>query len=233
MSKPKSNLIPMNKHHEPAREQLARFQGKTANQNNMYRSLHQNVLTLGLGSAGTGKTYTACHFAAEQLQKRSVRKIILTRPIVGLGRTNGALPGTMEEKLEPWYAPTINAFKSIVSAGWYDTQKKHGNIELVGLEYVRGQSYDDTIIIVDEAQNLTRDEIKAMSTRVGVNSKIIFIGDTRQSDLKGNGCPIYDYAMLVARCNVSNIGFVTFGHEDIVRSDFVKELVIAFEKNGW
>lgn len=198
------------------------------------KALHNDTITFALGSAGVGKTAIGVMYAAQQLLRSNDTNVVLTRPIVGLGKGLGFLPGTAEEKFEPWLAPMLGEFKDALGANAYECKLKNQQIRYQMLEVVRGNSYDDTIILVDEAQNLSLDELKALSTRVGVNSQIVFMGDTAQYDAKAVSgmSPIEYFCDVLQRHNVRDTSLVRFTRDDIVRSDIVRDLVVAFEEEG-
>ena len=188
-----------------------------------YRS-HQ--ITISLGAAGVGKTYLGVNAAINDLANTKVyKKLILTRSNIPTGRTLGSFPGTVEEKLAPWLAPMLSEIKNRVGTNTYDCWLRSGKIELQPLETIRGRSYDNAIILVDEAQNLTPEEIKAISTRVGANAKLVLMGDIAQRDIQNSG--LIFLLETVARHNV-DIPLIIFEIEDIVRSDIVADLVKAF-----
>lgn len=204
---------------------------KTQLQDNFLRSLRDPTLQLviGVGPAGTGKTYCAASSAASQFLAGRYKRIIVTRPNVSTGRSLGFFPGTPEEKLAIWLAPVLNVLKLHLSNGRYQYNLGKGNILMQPLEVIRGASFEDSIILVDESQNLTREEIKALSTRVGEGSKLVFLGDPNQKDLKDSG--LVWFLDLCERYQV-NHGSTHFTSEDIVRSGLTKQLVQAFEQES-
>lgn len=199
------------------------------------RNLEEDVLCIGIGSAGTGKTALACFHAMNQLYRGQAEKIILTRPSVALDDAESPfLPGTEEEKILPWLRPAISALEKVSSKGAVECQMKLGNIETRALDYIRGCSFDYTIVIVDEAQQLTMGQLKALTTRIGVGSQIILCGDTKQvdRDFGDNQVPLERLVQMTKNYGVQDVSVVRFGWDDIVRSGFCKDMVMMFEKQG-
>lgn len=192
-----------------------------------------NTLVVAKGSAGTGKTLLACWHAAKRLKFGDIKKVVLIRAYQPLaGRSIGFLPGELEDKLKPYYQQMLDYFEDFLDKGAVDIHVKNKTIEICSLETIRGRSWDNTIIIVDESQSLVIPEIQALVTRVGNNSQIIFCGDDSgvQTDVKNgmNGLSYLD--KLVNKYNISDTAFITFTREEIVRSGLTKEFVIAFEE---
>lgn len=188
--------------------------------------LKQYDCVIANGPAGTGKTFLACAYAIQELVEKRTDKIVLTRPIVGTGKTVGFLPGSLRKKMGPWTRPLIDAFKRSLPADKFESYVPN-KIEILSLEHVRGLTFDDAIIILDEAQNSTIVEMKALLTRVGTRTKILICGDTLQSDLRGdNGL---DYCLEIVRLGLVKAAcFHEFNYEDVVRSDLCKEWIKAF-----
>lgn len=192
-----------------------------------------NTIVVASGSAGTGKTYLACWHAAKKLLFKDVRKIVLIRAYQPLaGRSIGYLPGELEDKLKPYYQQMIDYFEDFLSKNDTEIHLKNKTIEICSLETIRGRSWENTIIIVDESQSLVVPEIQALVTRVGENSQIIFCGDDSgvQTDVK-NGMDGLTYLQkIVDRYSISDSAFIRFTRDDIVRSGLTKEFVVAFEE---
>jgi len=201
------------------------IQPKTENQSVFLDAISNSVIVIATGPAGTGKTYIGANAAANLLSKGLVKTIALTRPNISTGRSLGFFPGTVDEKLEPWLAPMISVLKERFGSGEYDSKLHAGTIKLYPLETIRGSSFNDTAILVDEAQNLNYEEIKALSTRLGENSKMIFMGDLAQRDTKEPG--LVEFEKIIKKFNLP-IPIVKFTVDDIVRSDLVGQLVRAF-----
>lgn len=183
------------------------------------------------GSAGTGKTYLAMYFALAALKEYEANNIIVIRSTVA-SREQGFLPGTIEEKQAPFEAPYKDIAADLLHRGdGYEVLKKAGKLKFMSSSYLRGLTFDNSIIIVDEFQNMTIEEINTIMTRVGDNTRIIICGDTRQDDLhfKRNDTSGFAIAMRVFE-KMEKIGVVTFNHADIVRSQFVKSWIVNYEK---
>jgi phosphate starvation-inducible PhoH-like protein len=188
------------------------------------RAIHENDIIFGIGSAGTGKTYIAATYAAGELFHRRIRKIILTRPNVETGRGLGFLPGTLEEKYAPYLEPFNEIFTRSLGRGFYEYALNKKDIEPKPLGFMRGTTFDDCIVLLDEAQNATRDEMKMILSRVGKNCKIIVSGDQDQSDIDNSG--LEDAAKRLER--IDGIEVVRFMDSDIVRSKLCKDIIMAY-----
>lgn len=189
-------------------------------------AIKSNDIIFGIGSAGTGKTFIAASYAAEQLFYKRVDKIILTRPNIETGRGLGFLPGTLEEKYAPYLLPFDAIFSRALGRGFYEYALKSKTIEPTPLGFLRGTTFDDCIVLVDEAQNCTREEMKMLLSRIGRNCKMIFSGDTEQSDIPNSG--------LDDACdrleNIKGVEVIEFLDEDIVRSEMCKQIIMAYRK---
>lgn len=189
-------------------------------------AIRDNDIIFGIGSAGTGKTYVAASYAAGQLFSRKVEKVILTRPNIETGRGLGFLPGTLEEKYEPYLDPFDAVFSKSLGKGFYEYALKSKTIEPRPLGFMRGATFDNAIVLVDEAQNCTVTEMKMLLSRIGKNTKIILSGDTEQADIEDSGL---DDA--VSRLEgIKGIEVVRFLDSDIVRSRMCKEIIMAYRK---
>lgn len=208
------------------------IQPKTRNQELFLKSMRENIITIGSGSAGVGKSFLACYYAASELLSGNIQKIVITRPYVAVsGRTTGFKPNTDLEKLRAFVLPMIGYLSEVLGKGMVEEQLQLADkIELAPLESIRGRSFDNCILIVDECSNTTIGEIQAISTRLGENCRCVMIGDCAQSDTKHNG--LEWFTNLVQKHYIQDIGVVRFNHDDIVRSGMVKQLVIAFEREG-
>ena len=191
------------------------------------RSCDQVVV---FGPSGCGKTYVAATYAANAYNMKDIHRIVITRPHVAVGKDIGYLPGTLEEKCAPWALPVVDVLERHLGKGVVETAFKNGNIETVPLALIRGRSFDNTLVIVDEAQNLTVDELKALVTRVGMGSKLVINGDIQQSDLKG-GEGLSKIIHLVKKYQLP-IPIIEFGVDDIIRSDITKTWVKTFMQEG-
>lgn len=189
-------------------------------------AIKQNDIVFGLGSAGTGKTFIAASYAAGELFHRRIRKIILTRPNVETGRGMGFLPGELEEKYAPYLMPFDDIFYKTLGAGFYEYSLKSKDIEPRPLGFMRGTTFEDCIVLADEMQNATKEEMKMMLSRIGKNCKMIFSGDVDQTDIKNSG--LSDAMKRLS--NIRGVASVTFLESDIVRSRMCKEIILAYNK---
>lgn len=190
------------------------------------RAINENQIIFGVGSAGTGKTYIAATYAASELFHRRIQKIILTRPNVETGRGLGFLPGTLEEKYAPYLEPFDNVFSRSLGKGFYEYALKNKNIEPKPLGFMRGATFDNCIVLLDEAQNATRDEMKMLLSRIGRNCKMIISGDIDQADIPDSG--LSDAINRLQ--NIPGIDIVRFLDDDIVRSKLCKEIILAYKR---
>jgi phosphate starvation-inducible PhoH-like protein len=187
-------------------------------------AIRYNEIIFGIGSAGTGKTFVAASYAAGELFHRRIQKIILTRPNVETGRGLGFLPGELEEKYAPYLDPFDQVFKRTLGAGFYEYALKSKTIEPKPLGFMRGASFENSIILVDEVQNMTKTEFKMLLSRIGKNCKVILSGDPEQADISDSG--LQD---AVDRLDgISGIEVVRFLDEDIVRSKMCKAVIMAY-----
>lgn len=202
------------------------IQPKNKKQQRLMDAIRSNPITVTIGCAGTGKTYCSAMTAAQLFLSGQYSKIVLTRANVPTGRSLGHFPGTVQEKMAPWLAPLTNVLRKAFGEGHYEYLAAKSAVEIQPLETIRGQSYEDCIILVDEAQNLNFEEIKAITTRLGEGSKLVLMGDPAQSDVQ-DGRSLLKFANL---CNKNSIGIpvIEFGVDDIVRSDIVAQLVRLF-----
>lgn len=190
------------------------------------QAIKTNSIVFGIGSAGTGKTYIAAQYAASELFHRRISKIVLTRPNVETGRSMGFLPGTLEEKYIPYLAPFESVFIKALGKGFYEYALKSKDIEPVPLGFMRGSTFEDCIVLVDEAQQCTREELKMLLSRIGRNCKMIISGDTEQADIQDSG--LEDATTRLQ--GIQGIEVVKFLDEDIVRSKMCKQIIMAYRK---
>lgn len=181
-------------------------------------------IVFGVGSAGTGKTYVAANYAAGQLFHRNIEKIILTRPNIETGASLGFLPGTLDEKYLPYLDPFESVFKKSLGGGFYDYCLKNKSIEPRPLGFMRGATFENCIVLIDECQNMTKTEFKMILSRIGRNCKMIFSGDPSQADIKNSGL---DDAMDRLE-GIDRIEIVEFLDSDIVRSKLCKQIILAY-----
>jgi len=203
---------------------------KTTNQGKLINAIKMSKQVLILGPAGTGKTYVTATCAADLYTLKEIDKIVITRPHVAVGKDIGYLPGTLEEKAQPWALPVLDVLVKHLGKGAVDTALKSGNIEVATLALMRGRSFENAFIIVDEAQNIEIPEIKMLLTRVGEGSTIVLNGDIQQSDLKGTSG--LAKVIHLAKKHLLDVPVVEFGIDDIVRSGICAEWVKVFMKEG-
>ncbi len=203
---------------------------RSANQQLLAKSFEENDLTFAIGPAGSGKTFVAIALAVKALKSKQVRKIILSRPAVEAGEKLGFLPGEMKDKLDPYLQPLYDALQEMIPPAKLREYMEHNVIQIAPLAFMRGRTLNDAVIILDEAQNTTRHQIKMFLTRLGLNAKMIVTGDVTQIDLPPQAASGLVHAMQVLR-KVQGIGKVEFEKKDIVRHKLVQRIVEAYEKN--
>lgn len=189
-------------------------------------AIERSSVVFGIGSAGTGKTYVAASYAAEKLYYREVDQIIVTRPNVEATRSMGYLPGTLDEKYAPYLEPFDGVFIKAFGKTHYENLKKNQRIAPKPLGYLRGATFDNAIVLVDECQNMTEKEFKLLLTRVGENTKVIFSGDSRQVDIPDSGL----MATIERLKFIPSIETVEFQPGDIVRSELCKQIILEYER---
>lgn len=189
-------------------------------------AIKANDIVFGVGSAGTGKTYVAAGYAASQLYHRRIEKIILTRPNVETGPSLGFLPGTLEEKYQPYLEPFDSVFHRMLGKGFYEYALKNKTIEPRPLGFMRGATFENSIVLLDEAQQASKQELKMFLTRIGKNCKVIISGDPSQSDVNNSGL---DDAINRLE-GIEGIEVVKFLDSDIVRSRLCKQIILAYNK---
>lgn len=203
---------------------------KTLGQKKYVEAIRKNTIVLGAGPAGTGKTYLAVAMAVTAFRAKEVNRIILTRPAVEAGEKLGFLPGDLQQKVDPYLRPLYDALFDMLGAEAFARYQERGSIEVAPLAYMRGRTLDDSFIILDEAQNTTREQMKMFLTRLGFNSKMVVTGDVTQIDLpEGKRSGLTD-AMRILR-NVPDISINTFTEKDVVRHKLVQDIIKAYEKN--
>jgi len=203
---------------------------KTTRQKEFIEALTDSTQVFVLGPAGTGKTYITATVAADQYTTKSIDKIVITRPHVAVGKDLGYLPGSLEEKTYPWALPVLDVLIKHLGKGTVETGIKSGNIEMAPLALMRGRSFENAFIIVDETQNITTHELKMLLTRVGENSTIVLNGDVQQSDLKeADGL---SKVIHLAKKHLLPVSVIEFGVDDIVRSDICAQWVRVFMKEN-
>lgn len=202
---------------------------KTLGQKKYVEAIRKNTIVLGAGPAGTGKTYLAVAMAVTAFRAKEVNRIILTRPAVEAGEKLGFLPGDLQQKVDPYLRPLYDALFDMLGAEAFARYQERGSIEVAPLAYMRGRTLDDSFIILDEAQNTTREQMKMFLTRLGFNSKMVVTGDVTQIDLPDGKRSGLTDAMRILR-NVPDISINTFTEKDVVRHKLVQDIIKAYEK---
>ena len=203
---------------------------KTLGQKKYVEAIRQNTITLGAGPAGTGKTYLAVAAAVTAFRAKEVNRIILTRPAVEAGEKLGFLPGDLQQKVDPYLRPLYDALFDMLGAEAFARYQERGSIEVAPLAYMRGRTLDDSFIILDEAQNTTKEQMKMFLTRLGFNSKMVVTGDVTQIDLPDGKKSGLLEAMKILK-NIPDISVCRFTEKDVVRHKLVQEIIKAYEKN--
>jgi len=204
---------------------------RTANQQRLVKEFSKNDLLFAIGPAGSGKTYTAIALAVKALKNKEIRRIILSRPAVEAGEKLGFLPGDMKEKIDPYLQPLYDALQDMIPGAKLQDYLTNGTIQIAPLAFMRGRTLSDAVVILDEAQNTTTQQIKMFLTRMGLNSKIIVTGDMTQIDLPAHQRSGLIEALDVLK-DVKGISKVVFSKEDIVRHKLVQRIVEAYEKKN-
>ena len=205
------------------------IKAKTVGQQNYMKAIQKNTITIGVGPAGTGKTYLAVAAAVAAFRERQVNRIILTRPAVEAGERLGFLPGDLQNKVDPYLRPLYDALFDMLGAETFQKYQERGSIEVAPLAYMRGRTLDDSFIILDEAQNTTREQMKMFLTRLGFGSKIVITGDVTQIDLPDDKVSGLKDAVRVLD-NVKDIAICRLTSADVVRHALVQEIINAYEK---
>ena len=201
---------------------------KTLGQKNYCDAIAKNTITLGIGPAGTGKTYLAVAAAVAAFRAEEVNRIILTRPAVEAGERLGFLPGDLQSKVDPYLRPLYDALFDMLGADTYQKYLERGNIEVAPLAYMRGRTLDDSFIILDEAQNTSREQMKMFLTRIGFGSKVVITGDITQIDLPEDKVSGLKIAMKVLDGS-EDIAVCTLSGSDVVRHRLVQKIIEAYE----
>ncbi len=202
---------------------------KTLGQKQYVEAIARNTVTLGIGPAGTGKTYLAVAMAVRAFRAKEVNRIILTRPAVEAGERLGFLPGDLQSKVDPYLRPLYDALFDMLGAETYQRYLERGDIEIAPLAYMRGRTLDDSFIILDEAQNTTPEQMKMFLTRLGFNSRMVVTGDITQIDLPEGKQSGLKQVMRVLR-GVEDVAICPFSEKDVVRHQLVQRIIAAYEK---
>ena len=206
------------------------IKAKTVGQQNYMKAILKNTVTIGVGPAGTGKTYLAVAAAVAAFRDRTVNRIILTRPAVEAGERLGFLPGDLQNKVDPYLRPLYDALYDMLGAETFQKYQERGSIEVAPLAYMRGRTLDDSFIILDEAQNTTREQMKMFLTRLGFGSKIVITGDVTQIDLPDDKVSGLKDAIRVLD-GVKDIAICRLSSADVVRHALVQQIINAYEKS--
>ncbi|MGX8698712.1 MAG: PhoH family protein, partial [bacterium] len=205
------------------------IKAKTLGQKKYVEAIHKNIITLGIGPAGTGKTYLAVAAAVAAFRAKEVNRIILTRPAVEAGERLGFLPGDLQSKVDPYLRPLYDALFEMLGAETYTKYLERGDIEVAPLAYMRGRTLDDSFIILDEAQNTSREQMKMFLTRLGFGSKIVITGDATQIDLPADKVSGLKEAVRVLE-GVQDIAICRLTGADVVRHVLVQRIVEAYDR---
>ena len=203
---------------------------KTSGQKRYVDAIRDNVITFGLGPAGTGKSWLAIAMAVQALQSKSVQRIILTRPAVEAGERLGFLPGDLMAKLDPYLRPLYDALHDMVGAEGALKMAEKQIVEVAPLAYMRGRTLNNSLIILDEAQNATQEQIKMFLTRIGFGSKVVVTGDTTQVDIPDNRSGLVGLENILQ--GIEGLAFVHLDTRDVVRHRIVADIVAAYERKG-
>lgn len=215
----------------PLREKVDRTPVRALNERQkLYIEAIKNfMVTFSTGCAGTGKTWVCTALAADMMDRGDIDKIVITRPAVEAGENLGFLPGELEEKFDPYLQPFRDVLNKRLGKSYVDYLIKSGRIEAAPLAYMRGRTFTDTFVILDEAQNTTPEQMKMFLTRIGQNCKVVVNGDTTQKDIKG-ASGLQDAVNRVAW--IPTVKHIHFNREHVVRSGFVQEVIESYEKDG-
>ncbi len=204
------------------------IRSKTVGQRKYVNFIKKKTITFGIGPAGTGKTYLAVAMAVNSFKAKQVEKIILTRPAVEAGEKLGFLPGDLQEKVNPYLRPLYDALQEMLGIDSYSKMMEKGVIEIAPLAYMRGRTLNNAFIILDEAQNTTKEQIKMFLTRLGENSKMVITGDLTQIDLPDGKVSGLKHATRILQ-GIDEIGIMRFGEKDVVRHPLVQLIVKAYQ----
>ena len=202
---------------------------KTVGQKRYVDAIRKNTVTLGIGPAGTGKTFLAVAMAVDALRSKQISRIVLTRPAVEAGEKLGFLPGDLQNKIDPYLRPLYDALHEMLGAENFQRQLERNSIEIAPLAYMRGRTLDDSFIILDEAQNTTCEQMKMFLTRLGMNSKVVVTGDPSQTDLPFGKKSGLGVASKILK-GIDGIAVHTFSDRDVVRHHLVQKIINAYDR---
>lgn len=206
------------------------IKSKTVGQKKYVDLLKKKTITFGIGPAGTGKTYLAVAIAVNAYKEKQVEKIILTRPAVEAGEKLGFLPGDLQEKVNPYLRPLYDALQEMLGLDSFSKMMERGTIEIAPLAYMRGRTLSNAYVILDEAQNTTKEQIKMFLTRLSENSKMVITGDLTQIDLPAGHTSGLKHAVKILK-DINDIGIIRLSEKDVVRHPLVQQIVKAYENN--
>ena len=216
--------------HQPKRS-IKKLAPRNATQAACINAIENRTITLATGYPGTGKSYIPAVLACNMLQESKIKRIVICRPNIGVGPSIGLLPGDMIEKMKAWCAPILDVMYNVLGKSYTDYLIKTEVIMLLPLEYARGRSFDDTFMILDEAQNVDKESFKCILTRTGMNTKLFIDGDVGQCDI-GQSSGLGKLIHLIEQYHTP-IAQIDFGLDDIVRSDVCKYMVELFQDSGF
>ena len=219
-AKPDTNTILFGVHGKP-------IKALTENQKKFVEIQSKNDMVFAVGPAGTGKTYMAIAFAVKALKNRSVKRLILSRPAVEAGEKLGFLPGDMKDKIDPYLQPLYDALQDMIPAAKLKEYMEDGTIQIAPLAFMRGRTLNNAFVILDEAQNTSKNQLKMFLTRMGNNAKFVITGDVTQVDLPSNQPSGLIHALEILK-GIKGIDFIMFGKKDIVRHKLVQDIVEAY-----
>jgi len=211
----------------PLSRKAFHLEWKNSAQKIAYMAFEQHDLLFLMGVAGTGKTHLAVAFACSEVLSKKKKKIVLTRPIVEAGEKLGYLPGTFEEKINPFLMPIFDCLDTLLGRDTIERNKINQCLEIAPVAYLRGRTFNDSVVILDEAQNSTEEQLKLVMTRLGIDSKMIITGDPTQSDLRGE---VALTKVVESMKGVAGIGVVEFSESHIVRHKLVADILAAWPK---
>lgn len=203
---------------------------KTLGQKAYVENIAKNIVNLGIGPAGTGKTYLAVACAVTAFKNKEVSRIILTRPAIEAGEKLGFLPGDLQSKIDPYLRPLYDALFDCLGSDTFTKYSEKGLIEVAPLAYMRGRTLDDCFVILDEAQNTTPEQMKMFLTRIGFNTKAVITGDITQTDLPYGKKSGLKEAVSILK-NIEGISITMLSHKDVVRHPLVQKIILAYEKH--